>query len=135
MATRLVAVALVVALAACHPSTNAARCDTLVDQQAELVGRNGGWLRCDPSYDADEPAAATRVVQWNRYRDGAREPQAWLWERRLDDYWLRVDAWMLVYEVGAWRAGRVPAFYLDTQKWGVPADVEREAYQWAVSLV
>lgn len=120
---------------ACHP-TNSARCDRQIPGQAIAVEQAGGWLRCDPSYDSDEPANATLVVQWNRYRpDGTREPQAWLWERRIDDRWLQLDAWALVYEVRAWRAGRVPTWYLDVQKWGVPADVERDAFQWAAQRV
>lgn len=123
-----------IAFTACH-STNVARCDRQISDQAVALEQAGGWLRCDRSYDSDEPATATLVVQWNRYRDGVREPQAWLWEHRLDDYWLQIDAWMLVYEVNAWRDGRVPAFYLDEQKWGVPADVERDALQWAAQQV
>jgi hypothetical protein len=131
---RRAALALVVValLAGCHRSSNVARVDNLVGAQEEAVASLGGWLRGDPSYDSDEPATATLVVQWNRFKpDGTREPQAWLWERRLDDYWLNVDAWVLVYEVQAWRDGRVSSFYTDTQKWGVPADVERDAFVWA----
>lgn len=132
MTVRVLLVALV--LTGCHPSSNVARCDRQLDVQQEQIAGMGGWLRCDPSYDSDEPSTATHVMQWNRFLpDGTRQPYWWLWDRRLDDYQLALLAWVGVYETRAWRDGRVPAFYLDVQHWGVPADVEADAYRWAAT--
>lgn len=118
-------------VSACHPSTNTQRCDDLLSIQAELISSMGGWLRCDPSYTSDEPSTATHVIQWNR----TPTPQYWLWDKRLSDRALQIDAWIGVYETYQYRAGRIPDFYLHTQKWGVPDAMEQAAFEWAVQQV
>ncbi len=124
-------VGLALACVACQP-TGSPRCDQQLGVQATVIELNGGVLRCDPSYDKDEPATATHVMQWNRGK-----PIWWLWAdtrfpQRIDDYWLEVDGWVGVYELQAFHDGRVPDFYISVQKWGVPVDVEADAYRWAV---
>lgn len=135
----LITVALTAAtLTACHPSSNVQRCDDQIAQQEESVANMGGWLRCDPSYDADEQAncpptyRCSSVMEWDTYTNGVRVPTAWEWQANLDGYWLQVNAWMLVDEMYAYKAGRIPSYYLDVQRDGVPADIEQEAFQWAI---
>lgn len=142
-------VGLVVTLTAqsCAPlqfrTTNVTRCDNQLGQEIDATITEGGWLRCDPSYDPDEQShcpptnRCTLVVQWNRWRtDGAREPQAWEWEKNVTDpYWFHIYAWMLVYELRAWHAGRITDYYLNTAKCGVPPDVEADAFAYATAIV
>lgn len=123
-------------------TTNITRCDNELPQQIDATITEGGWLRCDPSYDPDEQShcpngVCTLVVQWNRFLpDGTREPQVWIWQANVtDSYWLHVYAWMLVYELRAWHAGRITDYYLNVQKDSVPPDVERDAFAWAVAIV
>lgn len=128
-------------LPGCHQrSTNVARCDVNLDPQASSIERMGAWMRCDPSYDPDEQShcpptyKCDHVVQWNRFRsDGAREPQGWEWEKNLDARQLQFYGWMLEFEIGAWTQGRIPDYYLNTQKAGVPPDVYQDAFNYALS--
>lgn len=111
------------------------RCDQQIGAQEEAIANLGGILRCDPSYDKDESPSAIHVMQWDH-----PQPIWWLWAdtrypQRLDDYWLQVDAWVGVYELDAYHRGRVPVWFVSVQKWGVPADVERDAYTWAAAQV
>lgn len=120
-------------LTGCHPTSNVARCDNLLAGQEETIANMGGWLRCDPSYDPDEPANAQMVVQWDIYNNGQRVPVVWLWDRRLDDRFLRIDAYEGSCEVYNYLAGRVPDWWLNVQRWGVPAAVEQDCFSWAVA--
>lgn len=100
------------AVAACQP-TGSPRCDSALPAQNQSIDDHGAVLRCDPSYDADEPANAIFVVQWNR-----AEPIVWIWDRRVDDdRVLRVLAWIGDGEVVARARGMVPSSYSA----GVPA--------------
>jgi hypothetical protein len=116
--------------------THVARCNDRLTAQNVAVGDMGGWVYCDPSYDPDEQSqcsygVCTMVVQWTR--DGKHDvtcPCVWLWERHLDDYWLQVHAWMGVYEVDAYRRGRVVGY-----RAGVPPHIDAEAFRWAVTVV
>ncbi len=120
----LVVLALIV-LVACGNDTHNARCNQLLAAPIRNVNDLGGIVLCDPSHDSDEPANAQFVVQWNR-----PEPIVWLWEDRQDDWWLKVHAYMGVYEIVAWRDGRVQGYDA-----GVPRQIEQEALSWAVGQV
>lgn len=122
-----VVVALVAVLLAACQDTRVARCNSVIAPQVLHANQLGAVVYCDPSYDEDEPADAKMVVQWNKFLStGERSPYIWLWERRLSDvdlvFWARVG----VCEVQAWRDGRVPAYYLDVQRYGVPGPVAQQ---------
>lgn len=118
------------------PSSNVARCDNELQAQESEIASMGGWLRCDPSYDPDEQSHChgycTLVVQWNRFwPDGSRNPWPYIWEQHANGYQLQLWAWELRYEVWAFTQGRIPDYYLNVAKAGVPPDIEQEAFQWA----
>ncbi len=109
---------------ACN-DTHSTRCNTLLAAQIQRTNELGAVVQCDPSYDPDEPSTAQFVVQWNR-----AQPIVWIWERRNTDYWLRVHAFMGIYEVIAWKDGRVVGYDA-----GVPIAIEQEALNWAQAQV
>lgn len=123
LALVMVVLAIALAVSACQP-TGSTRCDSVLVPQNVSIGDHGAVLRCDPSYDPDEPATAIFIVQWNRER-----PIVWLWPDRIDDdRVLRLLAWIGDGEVVAHARGMVPATY----KAGVPASVAVWAghYAW-----